>query len=197
MQQETRPFITFSWIDLQNHAESNFAHVSHLQEVLTELKYRKSKKAIQLYKKIADRVTDLTTTQAPSFKWPTTAVINDSTSALRLAHFDYDEGLLKFMGYTVGQLGTYRTRRRQVLDYVFNERVPKVQSYEYMAEWGDPKSAKRLQKLSNSLASFTRNAKRRRSSDMNHAIAEWEEDLTYLKETYYVRSFQFEWPESN
>ena len=99
------------------------------------------------------------------------------------------------MGYAVGQLGAYRTRRRQVLDYVFNEKIPKVQCYDYMAEWGDPSSAKRLQKLANSLATFARNAKRRRTSDMEHAIAEWEEDLAYLKNTYFDGFFSFDWPE--
>ena len=99
------------------------------------------------------------------------------------------------MGYAVGQLGAYRTRRRQVLDYVFNEKVPKVQSYEYMAGWGEPGSAKRLQKLANSLATFARNARRRRTSDMEHAIAEWEEDLAYLKNTYFEGLFSFDWPD--
>ena len=88
------------------------------------------------------------------------------------------------MGYAVGQKGAYRNRRQQVLDYVFNERLPKVQSHEYMAEWGEPRSELRLKKIANSLATFAKNARRRRSSDMDLAIAEWEEDLRYLKETY-------------
>jgi hypothetical protein len=137
----------------------------------------------------------LSAKEVQSFRWPTTAVIGDSASALRIAHFDYDQGLLKFMGYAVGQKGAYRNRRQQVLDYVFNEKVPKVQSNEYMAEWGEPKSMNRLKKLADSLATFARNARRRRSSDMDHAIAEWEEDLKYLKDTYYTGRFRFDWPE--
>lgn len=194
MKQEKRPFITFSWLELQNHAASQRENISHLQEVLSELKYRKSRKAVELYKKIAAKIADLSTKEVQSFRWPTTAIIGDSTSALRIAHFDYDQGLLKFMGYAVGQKGAYRNRRQQVLDYVFNERVPKVQSNEYMAEWGEPKSTCRLKKLADSMATFARNARRRRSSDMDHAIAEWEEDLRYLKETYYDRKYQFDWP---
>jgi hypothetical protein len=64
-----------------------------------------------------------------------------------------------------------------------------------MAEWGEPKSINRLKKLADSLATFARNARRRRSSDMDHAIAEWEEDLKYLKDTYYTGRFRFDWPE--
>jgi hypothetical protein len=195
MKQEKRPFITMSWLELYNHAASQKNNISHLQEVLSELKYRKSKKAVELYKKIAARISYLSAKEVQSFRWPTTAVIGDSASALRIAHFDYDQGLLKFMGYAVGQKGAYRNRRQQVLDYVFNEKVPKVQSNEYLAEWGEPKSMNRLKKLADSLATFARNARRRRSSDMDHAIAEWEEDLKYLKDTYYTDRFRFDWPE--
>lgn len=195
MKQESRPYIALSWIELENLAKSRYGEIEHLQKVLSELKYRKSRKALDLYKRLACRLAELSVMESKTFRWPTTAVIGDSTSALRLAHFDYEEGLLKFMGYAVGQLGAYRTRRRQVLDYVFNEKIPKVQSYEYMAGWGEPSSAKRLQKLANSLATFARNAKRRRTSDMEHAIAEWEEDLAYLKNTYFEGLFSFDWPE--
>jgi hypothetical protein len=195
MNQEARPYIALSWIELETQAQSRFGDMKHLQKVLSELKYRKSRKALDLYKRLADRLAELSAMEAQTFRWPTTAVIGDSASALRLAHFDYEEGLLKFMGYAVGQQGAYRTRRRQVLDYVFNEKIPKVQSYEYMAEWGDPRSAKRLLKIANSLATFARNARRRRTSDMEHAITEWEEDLAYLKETYYKFPFRFEWPD--
>ena len=194
MIQERRPHIQLSWVELKNYADSQCRDIECLQEVISELKYRKSKSAVALYKKLAARLTNLTEENTPSFRWPTTAVVGDSSSALRIAHFDYDEGLLKFMGYTVGQNGAYRTRRRQVLDYVFNEKVPKVQSYEYMAEWGEPKTTTRLQKLANSLATFARNAKRRRSSDMDHAVAEWEEDLQYIKESYYDTQHEFPWP---
>lgn len=194
MKQESRPYIALSWIELENLAKSRYGEIEHLQKVLSELKYRKSRKALDLYQRLACRLAVLSVMEAKTFRWPTTAVIGDSASALRLAHFDYEEGLLKFMGYAVGQLGAYRTRRRQVLDYVFNEKIPKVQSYDYMAEWGDPSSAKRLQKLANSLATFARNAKCRRTSDMEHAIAEWEEDLAYLKNTYFDGLFSFDWP---
>lgn len=194
MKQEKRPFITLSWLELEMQAASHRESMPKLQEVLSELKYRKSRKAVELYKKVATRVAELSVKEIQAFKWPSTAIIGDSAAALRIAHFDYDEGLLKFMGYAVGQNGAYCNRRQQVLDYVFNETVPKVQSYEYMAEWGEPKSVDRLKKLANSLATFARNARRRRSSDMDHAIAEWEEDLRYLKETYYDRKYQFDWP---
>ena len=176
-------------------AESEFEDVDILQKVLSELKYRSTSKAVNLYKIVADRISELSVKEPQAFRWPSTAIIGDSSSALRGAHFDYEEGLLKFMGYAVGQKGSYRNKRQQVLDYVFNEQVPKVQSLEYMAEWGAPRSDTRLKKLANSLATFSRNARRRRNSDMNQAIVEWEEDLSYLKMKYYTNRFGFDWPE--
>jgi len=194
--QESRPFFHFTWIELEKHAEDALEGIAHLQRILSELKYRKSRKAVTLYERLAARLETLVAKEVQYFKWPTTALIGDSASALNVAHFEYEEGLLKFMGYAVGQNGAYRTRRRQVLDYVFNERVPKVQSYEYMAEWGAPKSSCRLEKLAKSLAAYARNAKRRRFQDMAQAIMEWEEDLNYLKEKYYSGRFDFPWPNS-
>lgn len=43
----------------------------------------------------------------------------------------------------------------------------------------------RLQKMANCIATFARNAKRRRYASMELAIAEWEEDLAYLKDKCY------------
>lgn len=194
--QEPRPFFHHTWIELEMQTNSGFDEIPKLQVILSELKYRKSRKAVALYKRVADRIEYLSEKKVICFKWPSTAVCVDSGTALRLAHFDYEEGLLKFMGYAVGQKGAYRSRRIQVLDYVFNERVPKVQSYEYMSKWGEPKSARRLEKLADCLASFARNAKRRRFQDMEQAVLEWEEDLNYLKEKYYLGCFDFPWPSS-
>lgn len=194
MNQEKRPYITLSWFELEAIASSNRGETTRLQEVLAELKYRRSRKAVDLYNRVAARVAELNQSKPAVFKWPTTAVVADAETALKTSFFDHDDGLLKFMGYAVGQKGAYRSRRRQVLDYVFNERIPRVHSDGYMEEWGKPKSAERLKKLANSLASFARNAKRKRGSDMAHAIMDWEEDLLYLKQAYYDRKFRFEWP---
>jgi hypothetical protein len=195
IKREARPYIQLRWFELKDLAESEFEDVDILQKVLSELKYRSTSKAVNLYKIVADRISELSVKESQAFRWPSTAIIGDSSSALRCAHFDYEEGLLKFMGYAVGQNGAYRNKRQQVLDYVFNEQVPKVQSLEYMAEWGNPQSDTRLKKLANSLATFTRNARRRRNSDMNQAIIEWEEDISYLKNKYYTNRFGFDWPE--
>ena len=73
------------------------------------------------------------------------------------------------MGYQVGCNGISAARRRDVLDYVYKQSIPKVNSPEYMAEWGEPRSGKRLKKLADSLAAFARAARRRQFSDMDEA----------------------------
>lgn len=102
-------------------------------------------------------------------------------------------GLLKHLGYTVGGNGVSRWERQKILRAVFMESVPNVQSQAYMNEWGMPKSSMRLQKLANSIAAFARNAQRRESPPQE-AIQDWEEDLSWLQETFYRGRFRFYWP---
>ena len=52
----------------------------------------------------------------------------------------------------------------------------------------------RLRRLANEIARFARNAKRKRSANMESAIADWEDDLHYLYRQYYVGKFGFGWP---
>jgi hypothetical protein len=52
----------------------------------------------------------------------------------------------------------------------------------------------RLKKLSNTLAALTRNAKRRDEVSFATAIAEWEDDLAFLKHQYYFELSHFGWP---
>ena len=102
------------------------------------------------------------------------------------------------MGYGVGRKAALSAdRRRAILAYVFMGRLPPVNDSHYMQEWGRPKSNRRLRKLANSLAAFARNARRKKSSSWNHAIANWEADLAHLKKRYYDRRLRdWKWPET-
>lgn len=127
------------------------------------------------------------------FEWP-------STDAPATLHgylcdvFFYKDGLLSYVGYRVGHEGECLMTRQQTLDCVFHNRLPRVDSSEYMQEWAEPGSPERLQKLAETIAALTRNAKRRRDVSLAQAIADWEADLKYLYETYYVGRFGFAWP---
>ena len=83
--------------------------------------------------------------------------------------------------------------RQAILDAIFDGPLPPVFPKVYMSEWSRPGAPARLQKLAETIAALTRNAKRKDSS-MMAAIADWEADLEYLFETYYRGRFRFGWP---
>ena len=106
------------------------------------------------------------------------------------------EGMLAFLGYHVGTTqGLEQSSRRAILDTVFLSELPPLNGPSYMQEWGTPNTGKRLSKLAESLAAFTRNAARRQEGSFSVAIAEWQADLKYLYNQYYRNRFAFPWPE--
>jgi hypothetical protein len=107
-----------------------------------------------------------------------------------------EEDLLSVMGYGVGKSGKPELKRREIPGRVFEARnFPSRIPREYVAEWGAPKSADRLLKIAESIASFARLKKRRADSDMfAAAIGDWEGDLDWLKARYHTGRFRFQWP---
>lgn len=129
------------------------------------------------------------------FDWPSTQAPGGD------GHLSIDDdradGMLRYLDYRVGRTnGEPQIVRRYILDRVFASHLPPVFSEAYMREWGQPSSSGRLKKLAECLASFTRNAKRRDEDLMGEAIREWEDDLLYLHDKYYVGVFNFVWPSS-
>jgi hypothetical protein len=185
-----RPFIDDYWPQLAAKAAEAWNDAKTLQLILAELPFRRRAGAKRLRKKVADRLAEMSTR---FFHWPSTAVL-PSSQALDGDQFWYSEGLLSFMGYRVGQNGVPASHRRDILDYIYHENIPQVNSAEYMRGWGVPKSRKRLKKTADSLAAFTRMARRNLLADMSVAIDDWETDLVYLKRTYYDGQYDFQWP---
>ncbi len=187
---ETRPFIKYYYPQLGQYAESNWSDTSILQAIIEELLFRKRAGARRLRKKITERLIELS---KESFIWPSTAIM-PSGEALDGDQFWYKEGILSFMGYRVGFSGVPSGNRRDILDFVYNEMLPRVNSHEYMAQWSSPKTGRRLRKMANTIAALSRNAKRNQFADMSAAIADWEADLEYIKRQYYVGKYDFIWP---
>ena len=106
--------------------------------------------------------------------------------------------MLKYKGYSVGSFSNITSWERQViLREVYEEQLPNLVDSGYMVQWGSPQSAQRLKKMAESIASFTRSAKRKRSQgNFDVAIADWEEDLAWLKQKFYdgVYDRVFPWP---
>ena len=188
-----RPFINEYWPELEKMALASWHDAHVLQTILGELLFRHRPGARKLRSRLTERLVELS---KEFFLWPTTAIL-PSSQALSGEQFWYQRGLLSFMGYHVGCNGASAAQRRDVLDFVYNEEVPQVQNAEYMRQWGQPKTGARLEKMAGCLASFTRNARRRMSADMEIAVTDWEADLEFLKSKYYEGRYDFRWPSTH
>ena len=88
-----------------------------------------------------------------------------------------DIGMLKTLGYSVGNSGEKLKIRRQILRTLMVSVLPVVGSPAYTASWGSPNSVKRYKKLETTLNSFIANA----DPGWEKAILEWREDLDYIQ----------------
>lgn len=127
------------------------------------------------------------------FRWPDTDAPGGDGSVAGTEFMP--EGMLSRMGYRVGTTnGVSVSERRQVLRDVFERPLPPVFPHKYMEKWGPKASALRLRTLAWTIAYLTKNLKRKHDSRMDVAISEYEQDIAFLHETYYVRKFYFDWP---
>ena len=125
------------------------------------------------------------------FSWPSTVI---SASHAGLPESKWPKvGIFQSVGYRVGEKRLYRNQRLKLLQWVFEQELPLVEDQAYMAEWGNPAEPKRLEKMAKTIAAFIRSAKRRQSANMRQAIADWEADLAWLKQHYYV-GMSWQWP---
>ena len=135
---------------------------------------------------------------AEFFRWPDTDVIHSYRSADQIDIDAQDSGVLSLLGYNVQVNGPTDIGRRRVLNNLFTGNIclPPQLPDNYLAQWGNPNSAARLRKLAYSIASFTRQQKRKRNASIQ-AIRKWEEDLAYLRNRYYEPfSKSFFWPKT-
>lgn len=127
------------------------------------------------------------------FAWPSTEV-GFRSGPSQISGFR-GEGMLSYLEYRVGkEAGLSATVRQSILARVFEGKLPRVFEPSYMDEWGTPGSARRLRKMAESLAAFARNFKRQDEDRFVEAIRQWEQDLEFLHDRYYVGKFGFGWP---
>lgn len=89
------------------------------------------------------------------------------------------EGVLKAIGYRVGNHGLPEAKRHQLLDYAILGVLPPIGSPAYMAEWGPPSSRKRYRKLHRVIRVLASSAKTLGNMDL--AASDWEDDLVYIE----------------
>ena len=128
--------------------------------------------------------------QGDWFEWPSTVAPPGPGKILPVR---YPEGLLSFVGYRVGKTkGLPDDDRKDILDKVFHNKLPRVNSDSYMAEFGDPEQPARLEKMAHVLAAMARNYLRNDTRDYSMAIHHYKMDLDYLYDKYYVGKFGFD-----
>lgn len=136
------------------------------------------------------------------FAWPTTDVASSSDSVtVNFTGFNSPEtGFLAYMGYHVGKTSKLTVaQRRAILDRVLGVDIHPASAADraHADAWSTPMSAARLKKAANCIASFARLRKRNTLRDNTVAIADWEQDLDYLRSRYYdVLSSRFRWPDT-
>lgn len=185
-----RPYIQLLTAELRQLLEDNIDDPNVLHRIFVELLFRERRPARELRAMVAERLAALSESY---FKWPTTEA-SQGIDHLDDTQFQYQQGLLGFVGYRVGAYGVAASQRQELLGAIYEGPLPSVNSRAYMDEWGAPRTATRLRKLSYAIATFARNAKRRDRVHLATAITQWEEDLDYLKRTYYVGQYDFPWP---
>lgn len=109
-----------------------------------------------------------------------------------------EDGIPKKMGYRTGKSGLNLFQRKIILQKILFQQLPEEISASDKLFWGEPGSASRLSKLAETLAVYTRIAKRKDPFWYRHAIKDWENDLAWLKNRYYdgLYDFAFCWPET-
>lgn len=187
-----RPYKSDSAAELERRVEGHWDTPEELHKIYVELNFRTRRKAVELRFLIEARLKDFT----QYFAWPTTEA-GDGSGSIDPSVFNVGQGMLGFLGYRVGANGLTELKRRALLDYTFSNTLPLVDSAEYMAAWGNPSSAERLQKMANFLAANVRLARRNNRDSYALAIADWCADLNYLRKKYYIGRFSWRWPNTD
>ena len=93
-----------------------------------------------------------------------------------------DQGILKTIGYKVGNDGVRKESREYLLDYILTSQLPLIGSPTYIAEWSEENSALRYKKLHRVIRVLASSAIT--IGNMNKAATEWEEDLLYIEKKW-------------
>jgi hypothetical protein len=93
-----------------------------------------------------------------------------------------DPGVLRGSGYRVGAHARDEELRREILNALVESRIPPLGNRPYYAEWGEPNSVKRLDKLNRTI--FRIMNMNKGTTSHQKAVREWADDLNYLKTKY-------------
>jgi hypothetical protein len=104
-----------------------------------------------------------------------------------------DQSPLKQLGYTVGKTqGLEKKRRQAILRAAFVGDIPWTHSDEYMFEWGQSGTRRRLWRMAQHLAWLAKNWSRMPSH--RFAVDDWRDDLVFLRTAFFKPYMRFKWP---
>ena len=127
------------------------------------------------------------------FEWPTTRLVPSlSGSGIPETAGLKEESPLKIFGYTAGEQGRDRQKRRNALRLAFVTDLHGRVDGDHLVKWGEPESGTRLRKIAEQIAMniYPRSGGGRRPEAVSH----WREDLKWLKSEYYDGRYTFPWP---
>lgn len=134
--------------------------------------------------------------KAPEWEWPIVNAPPASTNGKFSGDFR-EFSALKLFGYTVGKTNGWSSgrRRRFLSDFIERPLPREVETY-FGNEYGSPMSTDRLRKVAETIAYNCVLRKRRDARMFAQAIADWENDLDFLRQEYYEkRGMKFmPWP---
>lgn len=129
-----------------------------------------------------------------NFEWPWSENSNysESDEDWEIDNTDWSsESVLKLMGYNASASGPDGVTRRYILKQVFEaENLPGIKTLEQRKRWGLSKSQKRLYSISHFLGWLIN----LQGSEKPSAKEKWLSDINWLKQEYYDRNMQFQWP---
>jgi hypothetical protein len=90
-----------------------------------------------------------------------------------------DRGMLKALGYRVGEEGVEVSERRLILDYLLTEdALPAIDCLGYMRQWGKASEPTRREKLRWVISNLMH--EKWGMVDYEKAVKEWKADLAYV-----------------
>lgn len=137
------------------------------------------------------------------WEWPDVDVSLTSGNGSEIAGLP-PAGVLRLAGYKVGKSGLHDGKDRlrilkAVLLFDFPRALCASLPEDYLEEWGQPQTSKRLKKMADSLAQWIINGRKKQQNgqDYSTAIMHWRMDLHYLKRRFYdpLREAGFTWPD--
>lgn len=117
--------------------------------------------------------------------------VSNSVTEWEPNHELAEKSPLRLAGYSVANGGPSEQARRDILETFFFDKTPEgIESAADRKRWGPAKSAQRLY----GMATFIAWLCRFQGSNAPQAVARWSDDLAWLREEFFNRAMQFNWP---